>query len=108
MNNGRGRFARGKVDRAGVAAIAPSSRVPSGSGDRKPSPAVCEEAVRLAGHEAAETLFVGDNPRTDIRGAQGIGMPTAWVRGGREWIDGDPMPDHQIDQVTELRGLLLG
>jgi hypothetical protein len=27
---------------------------------------------------------------------------------GPEWVDGDPLPDHQIDHVTELRDVLLG
>ena len=108
LTNGESQFQRGKMATVGLDAIAPFALVPSESGDQKPSPAVFEEAVRLAGHDASATLFVGDNPRTDIRGAQGIGMPTAWVKAGREWTDGDPPPDHQIDHVTELRELLLG
>ncbi len=108
LTNGESQFQRGKMATTGLDAIAPFALVPSEFGDQKPSPAVFEEAVRLAGHDTSVTLFVGDNPRTDIRGAQGIGMPTAWMKSGREWVDGDPMPDHQIDHITELRGLLLG
>ncbi len=108
LTNGPAQFQRGKLVSTGLAAIAPFALVPSETGDQKPSAAVFEDAVERAGHDAAETLFVGDNPRTDIRGAQAIGMPTAWVRGGREWADGDPMPTHQIDHVTELREFLLG
>ncbi len=108
LTNGESQFQRGKMATVGLDAIAPFALVPSEFGDQKPSPAVFEEAVRLAGQDASGTVFVGDNPRTDIRGAQGIGMPTAWMRAGREWVDGDPLPDHQIDHVTELRELLLG
>ncbi len=108
LTNGESKFQRGKMATVGLDAIAPFALVPSETGDQKPSPAVFEEAVRQAGHDASGTLFVGDNPRTDIRGAQGIGMPTAWVKAGREWTDGTPLPDHQIDHVTELRALLLG
>ncbi len=108
LTNGESQFQRGKMATVGLDAIAPFALVPSEFGDQKPSPAVFEEAVRLGGHETAATLFVGDNPRTDIRGAQGIGMPTAWIRAGREWLDGDPPPDHQVDHITELREVLLG
>lgn len=108
LTNGESQLQRGKMATVGLDAMAPFALVPSEFGDQKPSPAVFEEAVRQAGHDASNTLFVGDNPRTDIRGAQGIGMPTAWMRGGREWVDGDPMPDHQVDHITELRELLLG
>lgn len=108
LTNGPSQFQRGKMATAELDVIAPFALVPSESGDQKPSPAVFEEAVRQSGQDVSSTLFVGDNPRTDIRGAQGIGMPTAWMKAGREWVDGDPMPTHQIDHVTELRELLLG
>ena len=108
LTNGPPQFQRGKIAKTGLGAIAPFALVPSEFGKQKPSAAVFQEAVRLAGHEVAATLFVGDNPRTDIRGAQAVGMPTAWMRAGREWVDGDPLPDHQIDHVAELREVLLG
>lgn len=108
LTNGPSQFQRGKMAKAELDVIAPFALVPSESGDQKPSPAVFEEAVRQSGQDVSSTLFVGDNPHTDIRGAQSIGMPTAWMKAGRKWEDGDPMPTHQIDHVTELRELLLG
>ncbi len=76
-------------------------------GHNKPDPRIFEEALRQLGCGPEETLFTGDNPHTDIRGAQAVGMPTAWVRAGREWTWGKPVPDRQIDHVSELRDVLL-
>lgn len=76
----------------------------------KPAPEVFMEAVRLLDTDGLQTeniLFVGDNPYTDILGAHGVGMKTAWLRMGRENIPDDaPAPDFIIDHVEELKGLL--
>lgn len=77
-------------------------------GHDKPHPAVFREAVRRLGCLPEQVLFVGDNPRTDIRGAQGAGLRTAWMRAGRDgWRWGDPAPEYQLDHVRELRDVLL-
>jgi len=43
-------------------------------GFRKPHPAPFERALGLLGVRAAEALFVGDDPRWDVAGAQGAGV----------------------------------
>jgi len=64
------------------------------------------EAVRLLdipGIETNEILFVGDNPYTDIIGAHGVGMKTAWIRMGRDSPGDAPHPDFIVDHVEELK-----
>ena len=64
-----------------VAALqAASDRVPEIVG--KPRPAMFEAALHLLGVSAAETLMVGDRLDTDIAGAQGVGIATAFVETG--------------------------
>ena len=79
-------------------------------GVNKPAPEVFMEAVRLLNIDGLQTediLFVGDNPYTDILGAHGVGMKTAWIRMGREKFPDDaPAPDFIIDHVEELKALL--
>jgi HAD superfamily hydrolase (TIGR01459 family) len=49
----------------------------------KPDPAVFHRTLRLLGlREPSRVLMVGDSLRTDIAGAAGVGMPSAWVLGG--------------------------
>jgi HAD superfamily hydrolase (TIGR01549 family) len=79
-------------------------------GVNKPAPEVFMEAVRLLeieGLQTKEILFVGDNPYTDITGAHGVGMKTAWIRMGREqYPTSAPAPDYIVDHVEELKHLL--
>ena len=75
----------------------------------KPAPEVFMEAVRLLDIEGLKTedvLFVGDNPYTDIVGAHGVGMKTAWIRMGREYPSDAPTPDYVVDHVEELKHFL--
>ena len=98
-----------KVKVAGLENIAPFVIVSGEFGHRKPEPAIFYEALRRLGEIPAEnTLFVGDNPDTDIKGAQGVGMLTAWIRVGRRFPEYLPLPDYQIDHVDELRSVLIG
>ena len=99
---------RPKIASSGFGDIMPFVVVSAEVGYEKPDPRIYQEGLKeLGGVAAASTLFVGDNPETDIGGAQAAGMATAWVRRGREWpIDSQP-PDYQIDHVDELRVVLL-
>jgi putative hydrolase of the HAD superfamily len=80
-----------KVKVAGVGNMAPFVIVSSDFGHSKPEPPIFYEALRrLWGIPAENTLFVGDNPDTDIKGAQAVGMQTAWVRLGRHFPEHPP------------------
>jgi len=48
-------------------------------GWRKPHAKIFEEALGRLGVKAEETLFVGDSPDEDIRGAKQLGMKTIFV-----------------------------
>jgi putative hydrolase of the HAD superfamily len=103
LTNGQSQMQRSKLVNARLDSIAPFILVPSEFGDQKPSPAVFQAAIAEAGTFPSETLFVGDSPHNDVRGAQSIGMPTAWMRAGRDgWPGGEPPPDHQIDHIREI------
>jgi putative hydrolase of the HAD superfamily len=98
-----------KVEATGLTGVIPALVVSGTFGREKPDPAIFREAARLIGLNGtsySKVLFVGDNPYTDIAGAHGVGMRTAWVRMGREYPSDAPRPDMVIDSVTELRGVL--
>jgi len=48
-------------------------------GWRKPHAKIFEEALKRLGVAAEETLFVGDSPEEDIKGAKQLGMKTVFV-----------------------------
>lgn len=65
--NGQSKMQRRKTVKAELKSLAPFILVPFEFDDQKPSPAVFQRAIEEAGSLASETLFVGDNPLTDIR-----------------------------------------
>ena len=71
----------------------------------KPSPQIFQHALQALGATPGEAIFVGDNPREDIRGAQGAGMRAIWVR-SREFPLGDAQPDAIVGELPELLAIL--
>lgn len=98
-----------KIEKVGWQKSVPVLLVSKLFGSEKPAPEIYHEAVRRLGLDGTpydRVLFAGDNPFTDIAGARGVGMKTAWVRMGRIYPKAAPAPDHVIENVTELRPLL--
>ena len=99
-------FQHQKAEATGLDKKAPFVLASKLFGVNKPAPEVFMEAVRIIdidGLETGDILFVGDNPYTDIIGAHGVGMKTAWIRMGREYPSDAPAPDFIIGHVEELK-----
>ena len=96
-----------KMRAAGLYDITPFTVTSHDLGHGKPDRRIFDEALARLGHEPGETLFAGDNPATDIRGAQGVGMRSAWIHLGRRWTWGDPAPDYRVGHVSELMSVLV-
>ncbi|MEW9502314.1 HAD family hydrolase [Jeotgalibacillus marinus] len=70
----------------------------------KPSPVVFEHALRLVDLRTEDVWMVGDNKRTDILGANRIGMKSIWIQHeeATEVSRFDGKPDHTIKRLKEL------
>lgn len=53
-------------------------------GVAKPHPEIFRQALAALGIQPQEAVHIGDDPRTDVRGARDIGMRTAWLAHGRQ------------------------
>ena len=103
-----------KMRCSGLVDVVPFAIVSRLFGADKPDPRIYHEAVRrlklsydgIDDIQPSEILFVGDNPYTDITGAAGVSMKTAWVRVTERYPDDAPAPDMEIGNVVELRGAL--
>ncbi len=77
----------------------------------KPASAFFEVALGRLGVGAAEAVMVGDDLEADVLGAQAHGITGVLVRTGKfrpedeDGVDGE-RPDHVIDSVADLPGLL--
>ena len=99
--------ARHILEREGVADLFETVVVSDEVGWRKPKPVIFELALRRLGVPAGEALFVGDRADIDVAGAQGVGMPVAWIN-----RDGSPLPEDirapefEIRDLAELKRIL--
>ena len=74
----------------------------------KPDRGIFDAALRHAGCNAGEVLFVGDTLAQDIAGANRAGLRSAllWHRDDREPPDAEPRPDHVIRRIPDVVQLL--
>ena len=82
------------------------------AGFRKPHPEIFRATLTDLGVAENEVLHVGDSLKADVAGAAALGIPTVWIT--RRIGDpakalrdhGGPKPDFQIEDLSELEGLL--
>ncbi|MBL07169.1 MAG: hypothetical protein CL773_05545 [Chloroflexi bacterium] len=75
-------------------------------GYEKPHKKIFIETLRqlnLSPKEVENVVFIGDNPYTDIIGAQSVGFKTIWISMGREYPKDLRPPDYMISNFKELR-----
>lgn len=77
-------------------------------GHAKPHPAMFEQACEQAGCRPADVLHIGDDLRSDVMGAQQVGMKTALVTAiqRNQHLDLDIKPDYCLAQVSDLPAIL--
>ncbi|MEU6219299.1 HAD family hydrolase [Streptomyces sp. NPDC047022] len=105
--NGAVDIQRAKLDVTGLTGLFDGVTISEGVGARKPERALFDAAAAACGVPlSAGGWLVGDNPATDIAGAQAAGLRTAWVAGSREWADGPREPDLIVSSAAEAIAML--
>lgn len=107
VTNGSSRRQREKLSRAGLQGRFDHLFISEEVGAEKPDPAIFNHALRESGLSAGDVLFVGDDPRRDIAGAQAVGLRTCWVAHGRSYPAELPRPLMTVDRVEHL-GQMIG
>jgi HAD superfamily hydrolase (TIGR01662 family) len=104
LTNGWNPMQRLKAEQAGfLGPILVSSEI----GVRKPEPGAFEILLRTLGTQPQQTFYVGDDPSSDVAGAQRAGMRTVWINWERlEYPPGQRPPDHTIGAFDELLELV--
>ena len=69
---------------------------------RKPHPSIFNAAISRLNLEAENILFVGDDLKIDVMGAQSVGMPTAWLNRDLSELVENITPHYQITTLSEL------
>lgn len=76
-------------------------------GYNKPDPRLFHRALKVAGVQAKETLYVGDTLATDVLGATRAGIPVAWLCPQQRQVpEGLPKPDYVIQDISQVLKLI--
>lgn len=73
---------------------------------RKPDPAPFHRAIELLDMAPEEVIMVGDWPARDMVGAHGVGIRTVYARYGDTSGATDSGADYEIDDISELIGIV--
>lgn len=96
-----------QVCKAEQAGFAGPVLVSSEIGEQKPAPRAFEALLAALGTDPRQTWYVGDDPYSDVVGAQEIGMQTVWLNWERRKYPPELRPPaHTISEFYELLGLL--
>jgi len=106
LTNGPENRQRAKIEALGlddlVDAIVYAGDLPR----RKPHAEPFERLTAALSVEAAETLYVGNSLAYDVAGAHNAGFRSAWLRADPEDVPGAYGPDHVVDSMAGVAGLL--
>jgi HAD superfamily hydrolase (TIGR01549 family) len=108
ISNGRKEVQEARLKKLGLLKFFEFLLGPEDAGSAKPHPALFEMALRRTGVSKAEVLVVGDGMETDILGADGFGVDSAWLNlENRALREGEPTPNFTVANLAELSRLLL-
>ncbi|MBE0662756.1 MAG: noncanonical pyrimidine nucleotidase, YjjG family [Bacteroidales bacterium] len=74
------------------------------AGCKKPNPEIFHYALKKAGAEASSSIYIGDEPETDVKGAKEAGIDQVLVTFGKHFDESGAT--HTIDSLYELRNIL--
>ncbi len=107
VTNGPTEVQRAKIELLGVRDLVDFAIISDEFGVAKPDPAIFREALRRAGVEAGQAVFVGDSAEHDMCGARAAGIPSVWLnRLNGTWTEPEWRPSREIRTLLELPGLI--
>lgn len=106
LTNGAPQFQRDKFERSGLSAHFTGIVVSGDHGYGKPRPEVFQHLLNQLGVSANEAVMVGNSLERDIQGARNAGITSVWLRVPGAEEHHDTPPDHEIQSLAELPGLL--
>lgn len=109
VTNGPTKIQRDKLELMGIVGLVDFVLISEEFGVEKPDPSIFQEAMRIGGATAAETIVIGDAPEFDILGANNAGIRSIWVnRTGSAWSDPNHRPTCEVADLRSLVQLLGG
>lgn len=105
VTNGFTVFQNTKIDRLGIRQYIKTILISEEVGFRKPDPEIFRLALAGIDSDPGRTLFVGDDPTVDIKGANDSGLISVWLSGHKKWIIEQYRPQVIINRISDLKQL---
>ncbi|WP_017415492.1 HAD family hydrolase [Clostridium tunisiense] len=105
VTNGHSDFQNRKIDKLDLRKYMKTIIISEEVDVRKPNPEIFHLALSRANSNSKATLFVGDNPQCDIKGAIDVGLSSVWLSNGQGWDINEYMPKYIINNICELMNI---
>jgi putative hydrolase of the HAD superfamily len=102
VTNGLAEMQKTKIDQLMIKKYMNTVIISEEVGLKKPDPQIFHLALNRMGIESQSTLFVGDNPLLDVKGANDSGLISVWLSNGRIWNIDSYQPVMTIEKLSEL------
>lgn len=105
VTNGHSDFQNTKIDKLNLRKYMKTIIISEEVRIRKPHPEIFHLALSRINSNNETTLFVGDNPLWDIKGAIDAGLISVWLSMGQVWDTKHYMPKYIINNISELMNI---
>lgn len=102
VTNGNYAFQNTKIDKLNLRKYMKTIIISEEVGIRKPDPQIFHLALSKINSNNKTTLFVGDNPLIDIKGAIDSSLIPIWLSHGQVWNIKNYIPKYIINNIFEL------
>jgi putative hydrolase of the HAD superfamily len=102
VTNGNSNFQNTKIDKLDFRKYMKTIIISEEVDIRKPDPKIFHLALSKINSNNETTLFVGDNPLIDIKGAIDSGLVSVWLSHGQVWNIKHCAPRYIINNISEL------
>lgn len=103
ITNGIGQFQIDNIKALGIEKYFDVILVSEWEGIKKPDPQIFQRALAKLDVLPNESLFIGDHPNNDVKGAQNVGMKGIWKK-DYQWSNVDA--DYIVDNLAELPAII--
>ena len=107
VTNGAPAIQRDKLDGSGLEPYFDAVVISGEVGVGKPHREIFRITLDRLGTQPDTTVLVGNSLRTDIAGAQQVGLRSVWLNRDNKDRDGAVQPDYEINSLDQLREYLI-
>jgi len=108
VTNGYSEIQNIKIDKLDLRKYMETIIISEEVGVRKPDSEIFDIALSRINSTKEKTLFIGDNPANDIKGAIDAGLMTVWLSYGKMWSEENYTPKYIVKEIHEIIELFGG